>query len=250
MIAVARRANCMRFGAMVVSTSEIADTICRGLARAECYGEPYLHFYADDLLPQAVVDALATLPIEAPDPPGFSGKRDAANAARFFINAAGLRRFPVLAGVAEAFQSSEVVGEIAALSAAPLTGTYLRLEYAIDRDGFWLEPHTDLGEKKFTCLISLAEDERQRDLGTDIYSPHDRLHKRAPFRRNGALMFVPGAATWHGFAKRPIAGLRRSLILNYVGPQWRERGQLAFPDRPVPLAASFNIKDGAAPAPR
>jgi len=87
-------------------------------------------------------------------------------------------------------------------------------------------------------LISLAENEWQADLGTAIYSSHNRLHRQAPFRRNGAPMFVPDAATWHGFEKRPIAGLRPSLILNYVGPQWRERGQLAFPNRPVPLDAS------------
>ncbi len=215
--------------------AETADSIRASLSAAARYEEPYRHFYADDLLPQVLVEALALFPIEAPDPSRFFGKREDQNATRLYVNAATMRRFPVLARLAEALQSKRVVGEIAALSAAPLEGTHLRLEYAVDCDGFWLEPHTDLGEKKFTCLISLAEGEEQADLGTDIYSPHNRLHKRAPFRRNGALMFVPGAATCHGFEKRPIAGLRRSLILNYVGPQWRERGQLAFPDRPIRL---------------
>jgi hypothetical protein len=217
--------------------AETADSICASLSAATRYEEPYRHFYADDLLPQALAEALALLPIETPDPSRFFGKREDQNATRFYVNAATMRRFPVLARLAEALQSKRVVSEIAALSAAPLQGAHLRLEYAVDCEGFWLAPHTDLGEKKFTCLISLAVGEQQGDLGTDIYCPHNRLHKRAPFRRNGALIFIPGAATWHGFDQRPIAGQRRSLILNYVGPLWRERGQLAFPDLPVQLEA-------------
>ncbi len=77
---------------MVVPTAEISDAICRAFARAKRYDEPYLYFYADDLLPQALAEALALLPIEAPDPSRFSGQRDAQNEARFFINAAAVRR--------------------------------------------------------------------------------------------------------------------------------------------------------------
>ncbi len=215
--------------------AETADNICASLCAAGRYEEPYRHFYANDLLPQALAEALALLPIQTPNPSRLSGKREDQNATRCYANAASMRRFPLLARLAEALQSRRVAREIVALTAAPLDGTNLRLEYAVDSDGFWLEPHTDLGEKKFTCLISLAEGARQADLGTDIYSPRNKVHKRAPFLRNGALMFVPGATTWHGFEKRPIAGLRRSLIVNYVGPQWRAREQLAFPDRPIAL---------------
>ena len=51
--------------------------------------------------------------------------------------------------------------------------------------------------------------------------------KTAPFEPNHGLIFIPGADTWHGFLKRPIRGVRRSLIVNYVGHDWRERWQLA-----------------------
>ncbi len=125
---------------------------------------------------------------------------------------------------------------ISRLCGAPIDGSYLRLEYAIDTDGFWLAPHTDIGVKKFTCLISLADDESQSSLGTDIYNLDNRLYKRAPFHRNGALMFVPSHESWHGFAPRPIQGRRKSIILNYVGPEWRAREQLAFPDAPISLS--------------
>ena len=43
----------------------------------------------------------------------------------------------------------------------------------------------------------------------------------------------PGSDTWHGFERRRILGLRRSLMLNYVGAEWRARQELCFPDRAV-----------------
>ncbi len=57
--------------------------------------------------------------------------------------------------------------------------------------------------------------------------------KRSPFVRNDGLIFVPGADTWHAFDPRPIPGVRKSLIVNYVTPDWRERSQLAFPETPI-----------------
>jgi hypothetical protein len=56
-----------------------------------------------------------------------------------------------------------------------------------------------------------------------------RVFERAPGTENRGLVFVPGEATWHGFAKRPIFGVRRLLIVNYVKPEWRSRHELAFP---------------------
>jgi hypothetical protein len=44
---------------------------------------------------------------------------------------------------------------------------------------------------------------------------------------------VPSDSTWHGFVKRPINGLRKSVILNYVTRDWRAREQLSFPDATV-----------------
>ena len=135
--------------------------------------------------------------------------------------------------VAEALQSEEVAAAVRGRFGAAIGGTYLRLEYAVDVDGFWLEPHTDLGVKKFTCLIYLSGGPADADLGTDIYAAGGQRYARSPFRPNGAMAFVPGADTWHGFAPRPIAGLRKSVIMNYVGDAWRARDQLAFPDTPL-----------------
>jgi len=212
--------------------AEIAASFCRSLDAAARYDVPFPHLYADQLFPDSIVAALADLPFAPPGDSAASGQREDERA-RIFFGAAEMHRFPVIRSVAEALQTPEVIRRIGAFCAAPLRGCHLRLEYAIDTDGFWLKPHTDIGVKKFTCLISLADYKSQADLGTDIYNSDNRLYKRAPFRRNGALMFVPGPESWHGFAPRPIRGRRKSVILNYVGPHWRARDQLAFPDAPV-----------------
>ena len=47
------------------------------------------------------------------------------------------------------------------------------------------------------------------------------------------MLFVPGGDTYHGFEPRPIAGIRKSVIINYVTNEWRAREQLAFPEQPV-----------------
>ncbi len=218
----------------LTSAVEIASSFCRGLETAVSYDAPYPHRYADGVFPEPVVAALADLPLAAARS-APSGKRED-NAARVFFAGAALDRFAVLRAVAHALQSTEVAAEVAGRFGVDLAGCLLRLEYAVDTDGFWLAPHTDIGVKRFTCLISLAKDSSQSSLGTDIYSPDNRLYKRAPFRRGGALMFVPGDRSWHGFAPRPILGERKSVILNYVGSEWRARDQLAFPDTPVQTA--------------
>ena len=70
-------------------------------------------------------------------------------------------------------------------------------------------------------------------LGTDIYADRETHAGVTPFEPNSAMVFVPSDRTWHGFEKRPIRGVRRSLIINYVKPEWRSRHELAFPDQPV-----------------
>jgi hypothetical protein len=51
------------------------------------------------------------------------------------------------------------------------------------------------------------------------------------------MIFVPSKHTWHGFERRPIEGVRRSIIVNYVTNEWRAREQLAYPQTPVTAAA-------------
>ena len=180
-----------------------------------------------------MTQVLRGLPFPAPDLGGVSGKRELHNDQRHYFDSANIARFGECAAVADAFQSAEVVAVIESATGADLSGSFVRLEYAQDTDGFWLEPHTDLGVKRFTMLIYLPESPAQADLGTDIYRDPGAWFARPDFTDNAALVFVPGSNTWHGLARRPIPGVRRSVIMNYVTSDWRAREQLAYPTTPV-----------------
>jgi len=213
----------------------VADAFAASIAGRRTFDEPYRHFLIDDCLPRDVADELAGLPFAAPVLDGVSGKRELHNDQRSYFDAPAMARFPVMRAVAQALQSRRIVRLIHETFGAPIDDTFLRLEYAQDIDGFWLEPHTDLGVKKFTCLIYLSEGPGHETLGTDIYSRPGQHFGAPPFRRGGAMIFVPGDNTWHGFEKRPIDGVRRSVILNYVTHEWRAREQLSFPEATVRL---------------
>ena len=212
------------------SVGDIIATVKASVAARRTYEEPYRHWLIQSLFPSDVADELANLPFAAPSLHGVSGKRELHNDTRSYFDEANMGRFPVMARVAEALQSPDVIATFAEAFGAPLDGTYLRLEYAQDIDGFWLQPHTDLGVKKFTCLIYLSDGPGHENLGTDIYASPEQHIGASPFIPNTAMIFIPGDNTWHGFEKRPIEGVRKSVILNYVTPEWRAREQLSFPD--------------------
>jgi hypothetical protein len=178
--------------------------------------------------------ALAELEIEIPgDLDLSSGRRETNNKTRMFFDSAGQQRVPAMRALAEAMQSPEVVAAWEKLCGIDLSGTYLRIEYCRDTDGFWLEPHTDIGAKRITIMNFLSVGEDAPGWGTDVYDETLKFAESVPGDFNCGLIFIPGTNSYHGFEKRPISGVRRSLMLNYVGPEWRSRHELCFPDRPV-----------------
>ncbi len=216
-----------------VTVDDVKATLRSSFLAAQRFERPYRHFQVENLFPRAVATALATLPFTTPSLDGVSGKRELHNDKRRYFDDATMAQFPIMRTVAEALQSADIVADIARIFDAPLDDTFLRLEYAQDIDGFWLEPHTDLGVKKFTCLIYLSDGPGHEGLGTDIYASKTEHAARSAFTPNGAMIFVPSAETWHGFEKRPIEGVRRSVILNYVTHEWRAREQLSYPETAV-----------------
>jgi hypothetical protein len=219
------------------AAAEVERDACResfaaSLRGAERCERPYRHWNLRDMLPAHVAQALDALPFEPPPLDGVSGSREVHNATRRYIDQDNIADFPVCRAVAEAFQDPRTVALVEQVTGAQVGGCCLRIEYAQDTDGFWLQPHTDLGVKKFTLLYYLSP-ESEADLGTDVYSDADTWSHRAPFTPGNALAFVPSDNTWHGFAPRPIPVVRKSLIVNYVTSEWRAREQLAYPDTPV-----------------
>ena len=214
----------------------IAEAFEAAIAARRSFERPYPHYLMDNVFPSEVSDALADLPFAPPVLNGVSGKRELHNDQRSYFDAGGVARFPIMGAVAEALQSRRIVRAIHEAFGADIDDTFLRLEYAQDVDGFWLQPHTDLGVKKFTFLVYLSDGPGHEKLGTDIYETPDKHFGVSPFKRGGAMVFVPGDNTWHGFEKRPIEGVRRSVILNYVTHDWRAREQLSYPETAVRVA--------------
>ncbi|MCC7049369.1 MAG: 2OG-Fe(II) oxygenase [Alphaproteobacteria bacterium] len=215
------------------TNAAIAASVADAIDSAEVHAQPYRYWLLRDILPRPDCDALAALPIDSPKIGETLGRRETNNATRVYFAAENQARFPVCAGLAAALQDGPAVAAIERATGTDLSGTSLRIEYCQDRDGFWLEPHTDIGAKRLTMLVYLSDDPGSADWGTDLMDEWWFPAGRAPYARNRGLMFVPGATTYHGFRRRPIAGIRRSLIVNYVGPEWRARHELAFPERPL-----------------
>jgi hypothetical protein len=211
----------------------IAAHVGAAVRASRAIREPWPHWHVSATFPADVLGELVKLPLNPALAGGLSGRREYHNESRIYFDRIKMARFSVMRRIAEAMQSPAVVSAVYKAFAAPIENAFLRIEYALDTDGFWLEPHTDIGAKKFTCFVYL---DGADDLGTDLYADPQIFAGRVAFMPNSALAFVPGENTWHGFAPRPIAGVRRSLIINYVDTEWRAREQLPFPDTPVRLA--------------
>ena len=215
------------------SAEDVIKTFLRSVDRAKRSEQPYRHWALQGCFPADSVDDVVALPFDAPSLDGVSGKRELHNNTRKYFDVENREHFPVCEAIAQAFQDKRVTSHIEKAFGTNLKGTYLRIEFAQDIDGFWLEPHTDLGVKVFTMLLYLSKDPSHQDLGTDIYDGGKRHFGRSAFAPNGAMVFIPGNNTYHGFEKRPIKGVRISLIINYVTNEWRAREQLSFPEAPI-----------------
>jgi hypothetical protein len=215
------------------SADDIRNCFVKSIDASTRNDQPYTHWLLTDCLPTDAVDDVLALPFPAPSLDGVSGKRELHNNTRKYFDVENRAAFPVCEAVSAAFQDKRMTDYIEKKFDTDLSGTYLRIEFAQDIDGFWLEPHTDLGVKKFTLLMYLSKDPSHHDLGTDIYAADKSHLTRSPFTSNSAMIFVPGDNTYHGFEKRPIKGVRTSLIINYVTDEWRAREQLAFPEAPI-----------------
>jgi hypothetical protein len=215
------------------SAEDVVETFLKSVDSAKPSEQPYRHWILRGCFPTDSVEDIVTLPFDAPSLDGVSGKRELHNNTRKYFDVENRENFPVCEAVAQAFQDRRVTSHIEKVFNTDLKGTYLRVEFAQDINGFWLEPHTDLGVKVFTMLLYLSKDPSHTDLGTDIYDGEKRHVGRSPFAPNAAMVFIPGSNTYHGFEKRSIKGVRTSLIINYVTNEWRAREQLSFPEAPI-----------------
>lgn len=212
---------------------EIVKAFDQSLRSSAMRTAPYRHWLLKDALPADTANTIRSLPVKPARIGETEGKRETNNALRVFFSEANQSRYLVCDSLARAFQSPTVTDAIERACGIKLNGSYLRIEYCQDTGDFWLEPHTDIAEKLFTMLIYLSSEPGSEGWGTDIYDADMNHLGSAPCGFNRGLIFIPGKDTWHGFRRRPIEGVRRSIIVNYVKDSWRSRHELCFPNRAV-----------------
>ncbi|GBE42565.1 hypothetical protein BMS3Bbin10_00627 [bacterium BMS3Bbin10] len=212
--------------------SAVASHFCAALGKAERAEDPYLHWKLSNVLPEQMCTGVLTLPIAPPVLGKTDGTRDTYNQTRAFITPELRSQFPACSVLADALQRPEVAQQLEQTCDIDATDSFLRIEYIQDIDGSWLEPHRDIPEKLFSMVIYLCTGPEAKNWGTDIYDADQKWVAQASAEFNTAVIFIPGDNTWHGFDQRPIRGVRRLMEINYVR-DWRDREQLAFPDRPI-----------------
>lgn len=216
--------------ASFIDAKTIAGYFMRSLIGARHCNYPYDYWVLDQALPDDVADKTTALPFAVRKNKDFThGTRESNNDYRVYFNAETQQQSDVCRAIADAFKDQRLINLIGRVSGKSLAGTRLRIEYCQDTNGFWLEPHVDISVKLFSMIIYLSDDPAVHDAGTDIYddSPEHKNVATVPYEKGKAMFFIPGENTWHGFSKRPIHGIRKSLIVNYVAPDWRDAWELA-----------------------
>ncbi|MDE1901927.1 MAG: 2OG-Fe(II) oxygenase [Alphaproteobacteria bacterium] len=208
----------------------MAGDFMASLAAAEHVRDPYDYWLLDGALSDDACDAIANLPFAPPGGAVFDGRRESNNSTRVYFTPENQARFPICRAATQAFGNADVIKAMEQATGADLSRGALRIEYCQDIDGFWLEPHLDISVKLLTMLIYLSDDPQLADAGTDVYdaTPHHNKVATSPYGKGKGLIFIPGKNTWHGFSKRPIRGLRKSIIINFVSPEWQNRQELAY----------------------
>lgn len=217
----------------MIDTAAIMDKFFACLDHGRAGTKPYRHWFLRDVFPEDVCNAVKALPLDPPRIKDTKGKRETNNDTRTFFSVENRRRFDVCREVAKALQNGATIRKLESTCGTALKGGSLRIEYCQDTEGFWLEPHTDISAKLFTMLVYLSTDPGSEKWGTDILDEKLNLVATVPYEFNCGLIFIPGTNTWHGFHKRPIDGVRKLIIVNYVKDEWRARHELAYPDQAV-----------------
>lgn len=214
---------------MSIQGKEAGQFVRQSIRQASGYTQPYPHWLFKDVLPNDVCHSLLEWMPDAKAISGdIQGRRENNNQNRVFVNSQKQQEDQRCAALAQAFEAQETRDLFAKMTGSDLSDTWLRLELCLDKEGFWLEPHTDIGAKKLTFLVSLSLGEGAETWGTDIMNAQGDSLGRSPGKFNSAFLFIPGKDTWHGYQKRPMSGIRRTLIMNYVDKNWRAKHELAF----------------------
>jgi hypothetical protein len=212
-----------------IEINTVAQTFLTCLRTADHLTSPFDYWLLKNPLPEGYCEAIASLPFAPPQDSNFNGRRETNNSTRVYFTPENQAKFVTCRRVAEGFKDASVIMAIEDVTGTDLSGTRLRIEYCQDTSGFWLEPHTDIAVKKFTMLVYLSDELDLATAGTDIHEgpPEYKYVGSAPYGKNLGVIFIPGKNSWHGVGHHPFEGIRKSIIINYVTPEWSDTWELA-----------------------
>lgn len=193
----------------------------QSLSQATSHVWPFQHWTLAHVLPADIAQQCLNTPMA--DHPGvrYDGTR-AGNSQqtpgghppeRLFVDTQTCQKHPHFKHIAEAFLTRNLCAQLHRMGVI-VEKRYLRIEYIVDRHGFYLEPHKDIGEKTLTLQIYLGD--APTHCGTDIYDRDLNHVKTLDFRHNHGYCFIPNDHSWHGLEAKKIPKERCSLIINYV----------------------------------
>src|SRR5262249_10717401 len=87
-------------------------TLLAALRNSDHRQKPFDYWLLEDILPDAVRDAIAELPFSPPDDTIFDGRSETNNTKRIYFTPLNQRRFAVCREVADAFRSYQIVRSI------------------------------------------------------------------------------------------------------------------------------------------
>lgn len=150
----------------------------------------------------------------------YDGTRSSNNSFRMFVNRYTNKELTVMF---EPWDTVESRLFFTQLTGVDCSDGLLRIELCQDYSGFYLHKHIDIPEKYITLQIYLGDGDES--WGTSIYD-NSKLYKTNSFKHNSGWLSYRDSALIHGIEKNTITGIRRSIIINYVIPTWRDTDQL------------------------
>lgn len=144
----------------------------------------------------------------------LDGKR-ISNTNRYYLTTENIKNNNILKKIVKYFLDYNVVNFFENKHNISLKDLYLRVELVGDKKGSFLEPHTDIEEKKISLLIYLNDTNENEVIGTSLYDNNRNYIKTVPYIDNTGFYFLPGKDTWHGLESANVKEMRKVIMVNY-----------------------------------
>lgn len=170
---------------------------------------PFIFYTFKDIFTKKEIEKIYILfekhAIQLKETYNTTGKRSKSNN-RLYLNMHHYKTIPIVKELMDTFR--EYFKQIFNASNQKL---FIRTELIMDNEGFWLEPHVDIPEKKLSMMIYLNKNNDKGITGTMLYDNNLNEVFETPYENNTGFYFFPSYDTWHGV--RPFKDKVRMAIM-------------------------------------